>query len=62
MSVITVKTKPSYQILIKPHIFDEIAEDLKASFNFGKVAIITDDTVKTLYGEKLSLQLNTSGI
>lgn len=62
MSVITVKTKPSYQILIKPHIFDEIAEDLKASFNFGKVAIITDDTVKALYGEKLSFQLNTSGI
>ncbi|WP_028841719.1 3-dehydroquinate synthase [Thermodesulfobacterium hveragerdense] len=57
MSVITVKTKPSYQIFIKPYIFDEIAEDLKASFNFGKVAIITDDTVKALYGEKLLLQL-----
>ncbi|QER42826.1 3-dehydroquinate synthase [Thermodesulfobacterium sp. TA1] len=62
MSVLTVKTKPPYQILIKPQVFDKIAEDLKDSLIFGKVAIITDDRVKSLYGEKLLSQLEKANV
>ncbi len=53
MKLLKVKTKPFYEILIKENLFEEIPEDLKKNFNFGKVAIITDSNVVELYAERL---------
>lgn len=52
MEVIKVKTQPPYAILIKEGLFNEIPQDLKENFNFGKVAIITDTKVEKLWGEE----------
>jgi 3-dehydroquinate synthase len=60
--VIKVRTKPSYEIIIKPGLLSEIPEDLKANFSFGKVAIITDSNVEKLYGRSLLNLLQSSGI
>ncbi|PMP97259.1 MAG: 3-dehydroquinate synthase [Thermodesulfobacterium geofontis] len=53
MKILKVKTQPSYEILIKENIFEEIPKDLKENFNFGKIAIITDSIVAKLYAERL---------
>lgn len=53
MQILKVKTKPSYEILIEEGLLEKIPADLKRHFDFGKVAIITDSKVESLYGEKL---------
>ena len=53
MKILKVKTKPSYEILIKENLFEEIPQDLKNNFDFGKIAIITDSNVEKLYAKKL---------
>lgn len=53
MKVIKVKTKLSYEIIIKEGLLEEIPQDLKKYFDFGKVAIITDTIVEKFYGERL---------
>jgi len=53
MRVLKVNTKPSYEILIKENLLEEIPEDVKKNFDFGKIAIITDNKVKSIFGEKL---------
>ena len=53
MKILKVKTKLSYEILIKENLFEEISQDLKNNFDFGKIAIITDSNVKRLYAKKI---------
>jgi 3-dehydroquinate synthase len=53
MQILKVKTKPSYEILIEEGLLEKIPADLKKHFDFGKVAIITDSRVESLYGERL---------
>jgi len=60
--VIKVRTKPSYEIIIKPWLLSEIPEDLKANFSFGKVAIITDSNVEKIYGRTLLNLFQSLGI
>lgn len=62
MKVLTVKTKPPYDIIIASGLLETIPTDLKKSFDFGKVAIVTDNQVKTLYGERLLENLQKSGV
>jgi len=51
--VVKVRTKPPYEIIIKPGLLSEIPKDLKATLSFGKVAIITDSNVEKIYGNTL---------
>ncbi len=53
MRILRVKTKPSYEIIIKEGLLKEIPQNIKNFCDFGKVAIITDNIVKNFYGEKL---------
>jgi len=53
MKLLKVKTKPSYEILIKENLLEEIPKDLKENFDFGKIAVITDSKVERLYAEKI---------
>lgn len=52
MKVLSVKTKPPYEIFIESGLLERIPADLKRSFDFGKIAIVTDDRVNNLYGER----------
>ena len=36
MKILKVKTKPSYEIIVKENVFEDIPYDLKKNFNFGK--------------------------
>ncbi len=62
MKSLKVETTQSYEILIKHGLLKEIPEDLKKSFDFGKIALITDSKVKGLWGEKLLAYLREAGI
>ncbi|MCD6548288.1 MAG: 3-dehydroquinate synthase, partial [Thermodesulfobacterium sp.] len=62
MKLLKVKTKPSYEILIKENLFEEIPQDLKNNFDFGKIAIITDSNVEKLYAKKLFEKLQKKNI
>jgi len=62
MKVLKVKTKPFYEILIKQGLLEEIPQDLKNNFSFGKLAIITDSKVRGLYAESLAENLKKFGI
>jgi 3-dehydroquinate synthase len=53
MKILKVKTNPPYEILIKENIFEEIPQNLKENFSFGKIAIITDSVVEKLYAKRL---------
>lgn len=62
MKVLRVKTKEPYEILIGQGLMDILAEDLKQSFNFGKVAILTDERVRSIYGERILENFYKQGI
>jgi len=52
------KENKSYKIIIKPGVFEEIAQDLKDNEYGKKYCIITDTKVKKLYGTKLQKSLS----
>ncbi|MFN3921102.1 MAG: 3-dehydroquinate synthase, partial [Caldimicrobium sp.] len=62
MKVIKVKTKPSYEIVIGENLLSFIVEDLPKVCNFGKVAIVSDSKVASLYGKNLLNVLSAQGI
>ncbi len=62
MKVIKVNTKPSYEILIREGLLEEIPEDLSKRIDFGKVAIITDTNVESLYGDCLLEAFQKKGL
>ncbi|MDM7202847.1 MAG: 3-dehydroquinate synthase, partial [Thermodesulfobacteriaceae bacterium] len=62
MKVIKVKTKPTYEILIGENLLEDLPKDLLRTLNFGKVALVTDDQVATLYAERLRKGLAKEGI
>ncbi len=62
MPVLKVKTRPEYQIFIEKGLFEKIPSDIKTSFNFGKIAIITDSKVEKLYAERLKELFEKEGI
>jgi 3-dehydroquinate synthase len=62
MKILKVKTKPSYEIIIKENVFEDIPYDLKKNFNFGKIAIVTDHIVEDLYAKKLYENLKKNQI
>lgn len=53
MKVLRVKTREPYDIIISQGLIETVPEDLKRSFSFGKVAIITDEKVASIYGERI---------
>jgi 3-dehydroquinate synthetase len=62
MKILKVKTKPSYEIIIKENVFEDIPNDLKKNFNFGKIAIVTDHIVEDLYAKRLYKNLKKNQI
>jgi len=62
MKILKVKTKPSYEIIIKENVFEDIPYDLKRNFNFGKIAIVTDHIVEDLYAKRLYENLKKNQI
>ena len=62
MKILKVKTKPSYEIIIKENVFEDIPNDLKKNFNFGKIAIVTDHIVEDLYAKRLYENLKKNQI
>lgn len=62
MKVLRVKTKEPYEILIGQGFVDTFSKDLKQSFNFGKVAILTDEKVGFIYGERVLKNFDKQGI
>lgn len=59
---LTVNASKSYDIIIKKHILDEAGERIKELFPSSRVAVITDDIVDRLYGEKLMTSFKNAGI
>lgn len=54
MEQITVKLPhKEYNIYIKKGLLNILPKTIKENFNFSKLVIITDDNVKSLYGDKL---------
>ncbi len=62
MKVVKVKTSSSYEILIEEGLFNRIPNDLKENFNFGKIAVITDNIVEKLWGEKFLENLKKASL
>lgn len=62
MRIIKVKTKPSYEILIEEGLIFDLPSDLKNNFDFGKVAVVTDENVKRLIGNEFLENLRKEGI
>ncbi|MFN3505567.1 MAG: 3-dehydroquinate synthase [Caldimicrobium sp.] len=62
MKILKVKTKPPYSIVIGEDLTSFIAEDLSKNHSFGKVAIITDTKVNSLYSEKFLEAFRSAGI
>lgn len=62
MKVLKVRVNPPYEILINSGLLDKICEDLPATLDFGKVALITDSKVKELYGIRLLESLRGAGL
>ena len=52
----------SYDVLIQPGCLSIIAKDLKQRNYAHKYAIITDSTVRSLYGEQLLRGLKSEGL
>lgn len=62
MRVLNVKHKNgSYNIYIKRNISFELIKYLKDNFNGKKIAVITDNNLEGLYGEKLYNEITESG-
>lgn len=53
MKILKVKTGEPYEIIINQGLLEDVPKDLTRNFNFGKIAIITDETVASFYGERL---------
>lgn len=62
MKILKVKTRQAYEILIKENILEEIPQDLKNNFDFGKIAIITDSNVEKIYAKSLLEKFQKEGI
>ncbi|MBO7149786.1 MAG: 3-dehydroquinate synthase [Clostridia bacterium] len=58
---ITVNASKSYDILIGHGLIDQIGEIFKERFSVKKIAVITDDKVDGLYGEKVINSLKQNG-
>ncbi len=58
---ITVKTSSEYQVLIGKNLIDSAGELIREVLVPCKVAVISDDTVYSLYGETLVKALKNSG-
>lgn len=61
MLEIEVKTGKSYKILIESGILESCGEFVRKVIPNGKCAIITDETVDALYGDKAAKSLEKSG-
>ncbi|MCS7150056.1 MAG: 3-dehydroquinate synthase [Caldimicrobium sp.] len=53
MKVVTVRTKPAYQIKIGANLLEFLPRDITNIVEFGKIALITDTRVEKLLGETL---------
>ncbi len=58
---ITVNASKSYDILIGHGLIDQIGEIFKERFSVKKIAVITDDKVDGLYGQKVITSLEQKG-
>ncbi len=61
MRKITVDTSITYDILIGNGLLDEAGELCKKTLGKHAVAIVTDDTVDSLYGKRLEKSLSSAG-
>ncbi len=62
MKKIQIRTKPEYEVVIEEGLLKEIPQIIKKEFFFGKYAIITDETVRTLYGNTLKEEMLKQGL
>ncbi len=62
MEKVTINASVSYDILIGEGILDNAGELIRSVKPTGKCAVITDDTVDALYGERLMSSLEKAGI
>ena len=61
MKTITVHASFTYDILIENGIIDRCGDIIKKNTNAQKIAVITDDTVNDLYGERVENSLKEAG-
>ncbi len=61
MNTITVKASKQYDVLVEGGCFKDAGRLVKNVFPKGKIAIVTDDTVKSLYASSLIESLKASG-
>ena len=61
MKKITVHASREYDILIKEGILDSCGDIIKEKTKAQKLAVITDDTVDLLYGERVISSINNAG-
>lgn len=62
MKIIRVKTKPPYEIIIGENLFTFLVEDLPKVCTFGKVAIVSDSKVSSLFAKSLLDAFSARGI
>lgn len=61
MNKIHVNVSKPYDVIVGNGLFDDIHSYIKPFASSGRVAIITDDIVNSLYGDKLATQLESNG-
>lgn len=62
MRIVEVKTGTPYQVRIQRGLIDRVGEELLALLGKTcKVAILTDETVNALYGDRVEVSLKNSG-
>ncbi|MBO7186854.1 MAG: 3-dehydroquinate synthase [Clostridia bacterium] len=58
---VTVNTGKSYPIFIGENLINSVGELISSLVDKCKIAVITDDTVDALFGDKVMLSLKTAG-
>ncbi|MGM9680417.1 MAG: 3-dehydroquinate synthase [Eubacteriales bacterium] len=61
MRKVTVHASKNYDILIEKGLFSRVGEWIAPFAEHSRIAILTDDTVDALYGEKLLADLTNAG-